>query len=83
MNIYYYYNGKLVKKNKVFYLESKNEFAYYMHTGVGAYSTDMLNYTVNSWTYFLYELNESQKKKLINYICRYNEYLDELIDRKK
>ena len=82
MNIYYYLDDKLIKNNKVLYLESKNDFAYYIQTGIGAYSTDMLNCTVNSWTYFLYELNENQKKKLINYICRYNKYLDELIDRK-
>lgn len=82
MNIYYYHEDKLIKKNKVLYLGRKYDFAYYMQTGIGTYSTDMLNLTVHSWTYFLYELNESQKKKLMNYICRYNKYLDELIDRK-
>ena len=52
MNIYYYLDDKLIKNNKVLYLESKSDFAYYMQTDIGAYSTDMLNHTVNSWTYF-------------------------------
>jgi hypothetical protein len=52
MKIYYYSNDKLIKNNKVFYLESKNEFAYYIQTSIGAYSTDLLNCPVNSWTYF-------------------------------
>ena len=69
MKIYYYLYDKLIKTDKVFYLE-KYEPAYYMQTSIGAYSTDLLNLPVHSWTYFLYELNESQKKKLINYIFR-------------
>ena len=64
MNIYYYLDDKLIKNNKVLYLESKSDFAYYMQTDIGAYSTDMLNHTVNSWTYFFIWVEWKPEKEI-------------------